>query len=84
MYNTIDKFIPQLSAEHYEIDEKQKTATFTEEGTEYVEKILQEAGMLQGESLYDIENVTIVHHLNQALRAHLLVCPRQGLYRQEQ
>ena len=72
MYNTIDKFIPQLSAEHYEIDEKQKTATFTEEGTEYVEKILQEAGMLQGESLYDIENVTIVHHLNQALRAHLL------------
>ena len=75
MYNTIDKFIPQLRPEHYEVDEKQKTATFTEEGTEFVEKILAEAGMLQGESLYDIENVTIVHHLNQALRAHLPVCP---------
>ncbi|WP_316862836.1 preprotein translocase subunit SecA [uncultured Cohaesibacter sp.] len=72
MYNTIDTFIPRLSPEHYEVDEKQKTATFTEEGTEFVEKLLTEADMLQGESLYDIENVTIVHHLNQALRAHTL------------
>nr|WP_321455854.1 preprotein translocase subunit SecA [uncultured Cohaesibacter sp.] len=72
MYNTIDTYIPKLSPEHYEIDEKQKTATFTEEGTEYVEQLLKEAGMLGGDSLYDIENVTIVHHLNQALRAHLL------------
>ena len=72
MYNTIDTFIPKLVAEHYEIDEKSKTATFTEEGTEAVEEMLKEAGMLQGESLYDIENVSIVHHLNQALRAHKL------------
>ena len=72
LYNTIDTFIPKLADEHYEIDEKSKSATFTEDGTEFVENMLKDAGMLQGESLYDIENVTIVHHLNQALRAHKL------------
>ena len=72
LYNSIDAFIPMLSDEHYEIDEKAKSATFTEDGTEAVEQLLKNAGMLQGESLYDIENVTIVHHLNQALRAHKL------------
>ncbi len=72
MYNTMDTFIPKLSEGHYEIDEKSKTATFTEEGTEAIEAMLKEADMLQGESLYDIENVSIVHHLNQALRAHKL------------
>ena len=72
MYNTMDTFIPKLSEAHYEIDEKSKTATFTEEGTEAIEAMLKEADMLQGESLYDIENVSIVHHLNQALRAHKL------------
>ncbi|WP_373236589.1 preprotein translocase subunit SecA [Cohaesibacter celericrescens] len=72
MYNTIDAFIPDLADDHYEIDEKAKSATFTEDGTEAVEQLLTKAGMLQGESLYDIENVTIVHHLNQALRAHKL------------
>ncbi|WP_319532742.1 preprotein translocase subunit SecA [uncultured Cohaesibacter sp.] len=72
LYNTIDTFIPKLAAEHFEIDEKSKSATFTEDGTEFVENLLKDADMLQGESLYDIENVTIVHHLNQALRAHKL------------
>jgi preprotein translocase subunit SecA len=72
MYNTIDTFIPKLEESHYEIDEKSKSATFTEEGTEFLEELLKEAGMLQGNSLYDIENVTIVHHLNQGLRAHKL------------
>ncbi|SNY92331.1 preprotein translocase subunit SecA [Cohaesibacter sp. ES.047] len=72
LYTKIDAFIPSLSAEHYEIDEKAKSSTFTEDGTEFIEQILKEAGMLQGETLYDIENVTIVHHLNQALRAHKL------------
>ncbi len=72
MYNTIDTFIPKLEESHYEIDEKAKSATFTEEGTEFLEELLKEAGMLQGNSLYDIENVTIVHHLNQGLRAHKL------------
>ena len=72
MYNTIDTFIPKLEEKHYEIDEKSKSATFTEEGTEFLEDLLKEADMLQGDSLYDIENVTIVHHLNQGLRAHKL------------
>jgi len=72
LYMSIDKFVPALEESDYEIDEKQRTATFTEEGTEKVETLLREAGMLKGESLYDIENVAIVHHLNNALKAHRL------------
>ncbi len=73
MYITLDRFIPQLSEAHYTIDEKQRTATFTEEGNEYLEKILHEGGVLPEEqSLYDPESTTIVHHVNQALRAHKL------------
>ncbi len=71
-YNLIDTFIPALEPEDYEIDEKQKTAIFTEVGTEKVEQLLEAAGHLKGESLYDIENVSVVHHLNNALRAHKL------------
>ena len=72
LYNTIDTFIPHLTAEDYEVDEKQRTASFTEEGNVKLEKLLTEAGMLKGDSLYDIENVTVVHHIQQALRAHRL------------
>lgn len=71
-YNLIDTFIPALKPEDFEIDEKQKTAIFTEVGTEKVEQLLEAAGHLKGESLYDIENVAVVHHLNNALRAHKL------------
>ncbi|WP_336287985.1 preprotein translocase subunit SecA [Bartonella sp. CB60] len=71
-YNLIDTFIPALTPEDYEIDEKQKTTTFTEIGTEKIEKMLEQAGHLKGESLYDIENVMIVHHVNNALKAHKL------------
>ncbi|QKV20218.1 preprotein translocase subunit SecA [Oricola thermophila] len=72
LYITIDKFIPKLSAEDYEIDEKQRTATFTEEGTEKLELMLAEAGLLKDGGLYDVENVAIVHHVNNALKAHTL------------
>ncbi|RUM97760.1 preprotein translocase subunit SecA [Pseudaminobacter arsenicus] len=72
MYNTIDAFILQLGPEDYEVDEKQKTAIFTEGGTEKLENLLREAGHLKGESLYDVENVAIVHHVNNALKAHRL------------
>ena len=72
LYNTIDTFIPHLTADDYEVDEKQRTATFTEAGNVKLEKLLTEAGMLKGNSLYDIENVTVVHHIQQALRAHRL------------
>ncbi|WP_455479570.1 preprotein translocase subunit SecA [Bartonella sp. B23] len=71
-YNLIDTFIPDLTPEDYEIDEKQKTTTFTEVGTEKIEKMLEQAGHLRGESLYDIENIAIVHHINNALKAHKL------------
>ncbi len=72
LYNNIDTFIPHLVAEDYEVDEKQRTASFTEAGNVKLEKLLSEAGMLKGDSLYDIENVTVVHHIQQALRAHRL------------
>ncbi|MGB3418212.1 MAG: preprotein translocase subunit SecA [Mesorhizobium sp.] len=72
MYNTIDTFMLKLVPADYEIDEKQKTSTFTEEGTEKLENMLRDAGLLKGESLYDVENVAIVHHVNNALKAHQL------------
>ncbi|QEE45468.1 preprotein translocase subunit SecA [Rhizobium sp. WL3] len=72
LYNTIDAFIPLLSDEDYEIDEKQRSANFSEVGTEKLENLLREAGLLKGESLYDVENVAIVHHINNALKAHKL------------
>ena len=72
MYNTVDRFMLQLNPEDYEVDEKQRTAIFTEVGTEKLENLLTEAGHLKGESLYDVENVAIVHHVNNALKAHKL------------
>ena len=72
LYNTIDRLIPQLSSEDYEIDEKQKSANFTEAGNEKLEGILRAADLVKGDGLYDIENVSIVHHVNNALRAHTL------------
>ena len=71
-YRSIDLIIPSISEDGYELDEKARTATFNEAGNEQIENILKEQGLLQGESLYDIENVTIVHHINQALKAHKL------------
>ncbi|PBC11077.1 preprotein translocase subunit SecA [Mesorhizobium sp. WSM3859] len=72
MYNTIDAFMLKLGPADYEVDEKQKTTIFTEDGTEKLENMLRDAGLLKGESLYDVENVAIVHHVNNALKAHLL------------
>jgi preprotein translocase subunit SecA len=72
LYNTIDAFIPALTPDDYEIDEKQRSANFSEAGTEKLENLLREAGLLKGESLYDVENVAIVHHINNALKAHKL------------
>ena len=72
LYITIDAFIPMLAEEDYEIDEKQRSANFSEVGTEKLENMLRDAGLLKGESLYDVENVAIVHHINNALKAHKL------------
>ncbi|MGE0845310.1 MAG: preprotein translocase subunit SecA [Flavobacteriaceae bacterium] len=72
LYNTVDRFIPELQPEHFEVDEKQRTAILTESGTETMENLLRDAGLLKGETLYDVENVSFVHHVNQALKAHKL------------
>jgi len=72
LYTTVDDFIPKLSDAHYELDEKQRTSSLTEEGNEYLEELLRDAELLRGDNLYDIENVSIVHHVNQALKAHKL------------
>ncbi|MEF0943589.1 preprotein translocase subunit SecA [Rhizobium sp. BR 362] len=72
LYTTIDAFIPRLSKDDYEIDEKQRSANFSEDGTEKLENMLRDAGLLKAESLYDVENVAIVHHVNNALKAHKL------------
>src|SRR6202048_2461554 len=71
-YNTIDTFFPQLGKTDYDVDEKQRTVTLSEAGMEKIETLLRDAGQLKGDSLYDVENVSVVHHINQALRAHTL------------
>jgi preprotein translocase subunit SecA len=72
LYVAVDALIPRLVAEDFELDEKQRQVSLTETGNEHVEQMLEEMGLLKGGSLYDIENVTIVHHVNQALKAHKL------------
>ncbi len=72
LYAAVNKVIPQLQADDYEKDEKQRTVTLTEAGQERVEQVLEQMDMLGGASLYDITNVSLVHHVQQALRAHTL------------
>src|SRR5246500_3925271 len=71
-YNTIDTFILKLEKSDYEVDEKQRTVNLTEVGMEKMENWLREAGLLKSASLYDVENVSVVHHVNHGLRAHKL------------
>src|SRR6478672_7094678 len=71
-YNTIDAYIPKLDKTDYDVDEKQRTVALSEVGMEKLERLLTEANLLKGESLYDVENVSTVHHVNQALKAHQL------------
>jgi preprotein translocase subunit SecA len=71
-YNTIDAYVPRLEKADYDVDEKQRTVAMTEAGMEKMEQMLREANLLKSDSLYDIENVAVVHHVNQALRAHKL------------
>ncbi len=73
LYVTLNEYIPQLTEEDFKLDEKARNATFTEEGNERMEQMLSAAGVLpSGQTLYDPESTTIVHHANQALRAHKL------------
>ncbi|HVH78295.1 MAG TPA: preprotein translocase subunit SecA [Stellaceae bacterium] len=72
LYYRIDKLIPPFGDEDYEKDEKQRTVTMTESGVEKIEEMLRETGLMESGTLYDIHNISLVHHVNQALRAHKL------------
>ncbi|MDR6126464.1 preprotein translocase subunit SecA [Sphingomonas sp. SORGH_AS802] len=72
LYIQVDAVVKLLTAEDYEKDEKQKSIILTEDGTERAERMLEQAGLLQGENLYDFENTQVVHHLNQSLRANMM------------
>ena len=73
LYVTIDAIIPLIQPEHYLLDEKQRNVTFTDEGNEFLEAQLQERNLIEADaSLYDPESTTIVHHVNQGLRAHVM------------
>jgi len=73
LYTAVDAVIPQLEEDDYELDEKMRQVTLTEKGNEHAEALLQKEGLIKEDgSMYDVENVTLVHHVNQALKAHTL------------
>ena len=73
LYVAIDKVIPSLTEEHFTLDEKTRNVTFTDEGNEFLEQTLHGMGLLpEDQSLYDPESTTLIHHVNQGLRAHKL------------
>ncbi len=72
LYNQVDKIIPELSEKDFEKDEKTKSVTLTEVGNESAEELLRKAQLLQEGTLYEYNNIALVHHVNQALRAHKL------------
>ena len=72
LYNTIDRLVPKLAPEDFELDEKQRTIHLTDSGNEHMEQLLIDVGALTEGALYEAHNVTLVHHINQALRAHKL------------
>src|SRR5437764_7057142 len=72
LYVAADKIVKTLLPSDYDKDEKQKSVVLTEEGTEKAERMLEEAGLIEGRNLYDIVNTQEVHHLNQALKANVM------------
>jgi preprotein translocase subunit SecA len=72
LYMRVNELIPQFIPEDYEKDEKVRAVTMTEQGVNHVEAMLTEIGLLKSGNLYDIQNISLVHHVNQALRAHQL------------
>src|SRR3546814_8615931 len=69
---SVDEIVKRLSPDDYEKDEKQRSVTLTEDGTEKMERVLEDAGLLVGSNLYDFENTQVVHHVNQARRANVM------------
>ena len=72
LYKKVNKLIPMLSQKDFDLDEKQRSCNLTDEGTERIEKLLYEHDLINDGTLYDIKNVNLLHHVNQALRAHKL------------
>ena len=72
LYVAVDEIVKQIDESFYEADEKSKSVSFTEDGVERVERMLEEAGLLATSNLYDVENTQVVHHLDQALRANVM------------
>ncbi len=72
LYATVDKIFLNLDKSEFEIDLKQRQVMLTEAGTEHVEQLLKDANLLKDENLYDVGNIALVHHINQALKAHTL------------
>ncbi|MBA4772458.1 MAG: preprotein translocase subunit SecA [Sphingomonas sp.] len=72
LYMRVDAIVKTLVPRDYEFDEKQRSIILTEDGTEKAERLLEDAGLLEGANLYDFENTQVVHHLNQALRANVM------------
>ncbi|MGO4914556.1 preprotein translocase subunit SecA [Pseudogemmobacter sp. W21_MBD1_M6] len=73
LYKTIDAVIPEVTDEHFTMDEKTRSVSYSEEGNEFLEQRLSALGILpEGQSLYDPESTTLVHHINQGLKAHKL------------
>ena len=72
LYKTIDKFIPSLKEDDYELDEKQRTCNLTDNGIGNIEQTLKSEKLIEDGSLFDVKNVSLLHHINQALRAHKL------------
>ena len=72
LYKSIDKFIPLLKQDDFELDEKQRTCNLTDIGINTVEEALRSENIIEDGSLFDIKNVSLLHHINQALRAHKL------------
>jgi len=69
-YTLVNKFINHLKSSDYEIDEKEKNILLTNSGIDNIEKILSSAGVLKNNNFYDPENISLVHHVNQALKAN--------------
>lgn len=72
LYISVDKIVKTLVPADYDLDEKMKSVVLTEEGTEKAERMLEEAGLIEGRNLYDIANTQVVHHLNQSLKANVM------------
>uniref|UniRef100_UPI00286BCEB6 preprotein translocase subunit SecA n=1 Tax=Sphingomonas sp. TaxID=28214 RepID=UPI00286BCEB6 len=72
LYMSVDALVKTFVAEDYELDEKQKSVVLTEDGTEKAERLLEDAGIIEGRNLYAIANTQVVHHLNQALKANVM------------